>query len=421
MPAKHLFILVSLLTAFTSALAADPRSYDSPYGRDDEVVYRSFSYINHSYKWVIYATFPGIKRENLREAADLNGKQEDYFDSDRSSHDDEHFHWVTDGHVMLWRGNKVINPPGVAAVDFASFRAYDRFAIDKYNIYFDGKRVAHNNGVDLATLKMNQGRNSTTLTDKKNLYLKGIPLGSASDVTLLGEKSWDQRPEFESNKRNNSSDIIIRFANKIYLNGDPLNADADSFQIIRWYPDSLLIYRDKHGLKRHSFGRIVGHLAEPECGIFTLNEDNVQWRKSRSDDCQKDILPNVDPEQFHLLTDRVAQYQDNLYVAKISFFGEEELEVIKLDTPDLQISHSLSAGEKHGYFIRLSKPGSVLVFDTIGKLHIDNDLAWDDRYVYTWSADQLHRHSCGCPAQAYYKETEQRQVLILPDKCIAEN
>ncbi|TLI96879.1 DKNYY domain-containing protein [Escherichia sp. E4385] len=420
MSGKHIFVLASLLWGISTAQAAAPRSYDQSYGKRDEVVYRSFSWINHSYEWVVYATLSGINKENLREAADLNGKQEEYFDSDRSDIDDEHFHWVTDGHVMLWRGNRVINPPGTPVIDIASFRAYDRFAVDKNSIYFDGKRVASNNGVDLATLKMNSGRNSTTLTDKNTLYLKGIPQGSASGMTLLGEKSWDRSPEFDRHyKRDNSSDILIRFANKIYLNGDPINADADSFQLIRWYPDSLLIYRDKRGMKRLSFGRGAGRLPKVDCATFMLNEDNVQWSNTynRSNDCVKETLPGVDPEQFHLLTERIAQYQDRLYVVKMSFFGEEDLEIIKLDTPDLQIDSRLSAGEKHGYFIHLYKPGSVQVFETFGKMHVDKKLGWDDRYVYTWDGDQLYRHASDCPAQAYYKETERERKLVLPDKC----
>lgn len=418
MSGKHSLILASLLMVISSAHAG-LWTYTSNYDKEDVLLYEGYL---QSGERGVFATFPDIKRSNLREAADLNGKQAEYFNNDRSDIDDEHFHWVTDGHVMLWRGNRVINPPGTPALDIASFRAYDRFAVDKYSIYFDGKRVASNSGVNLATLKMNSGRNSTTLTDKNTLYLKGIPQGFASDMKLLGEKSWDERPEFEMYyKSDNSSDILIRFANKIYLNGDPINADADSFQLIRWYPDSLLIYRDKRGMKRLSFGRGhgAGGATEVGCATFMLSRDNVQWSPTynRRNDCVKETLPGVDPEKFHLLTERIAQYQDRLYVVKMSFFGEEELEIIKLDTPDLQIDSQLSAGEKHGYFIHLYKPGSVQVFDTVGKMHIDKGLGWDDRYVYTWYGDQLYRHASDCPAQAYYKKTEQERKLVLPDKC----
>lgn len=190
-------------------------------------------YPDNSSRSQILFHYTDIKQTSLHEAADLNGKQERYFDRDRADESDEHFHWVTNDHVLLWRGRKVVNPANTPPVDIATFRAYDRFGVDKDSIYFDGKRTASNtdgNRVDLSTLKMNAGRNSTTLIDSNNLYLNGVPQGpgSAHTMTLIGEKSWDLRGILDAEIHDNASDIIIRFADKIYLNGIALRADADA-------------------------------------------------------------------------------------------------------------------------------------------------------------------------------------------------
>ncbi len=46
--------------------------------------------------------------------------------------------------------------------------------------------------------------------------------------------------------------------NNIYLNGVHLTANADSFEIIRWIPHSLLVFRDNNGLHRYPFGQLSG-------------------------------------------------------------------------------------------------------------------------------------------------------------------
>ena len=368
------------------------------------------------------ARFDDINRNDLRQAADLNGKQEEYFYSDRSTEDDEFFYWVTDGHTMLWRGQRVINPPTTPTIDIASFRAYDRFAVDKYSIYFDGKRVASNLGsqhIDLATIRMNAGRNSTTLTDNNTLYLKGLPQGSGSarSVVWLGEKSWDTCGQLAANLENKPSDVLIRFANHIYLNGEPLNADANSFQVVRWIPNSLLTYRDKNGTTRHIFGGRKGKTVDCEAA-FIVGETDVRWKKTHGDDEQTEELPGVDPEHFRLLTDNVAQYRDRLFVDKLSFFGEKQLEIVTLDAPALGINSRLSAGKSHGYFIR--QVGDVQVFATAGTLHIRNDEPdYDDRYVYTWNRSQLYRHTSGCPRESRFDtDAEGDSTLTLVDQCL---
>jgi len=414
---KRMLIITTLFLWVPQTLAGNSWGYSS--SLEKGTVYEG--YVN-SLPEQIFSRFPDIKQKDIREVADLSGAVDKYFDRDRSGDESEHFHWVTDGRYVLWRGQQVINSATTPAIDIASFRAYDRFAVDKYSIYFDGKRVASNSGhyqIDLATLKMNAGRNSTTLVDKKNLYLKGVPKGSAHDLTFLGEKSWSQRGIVEFDSQRLSSDVLIRFANKIYLNGEPLNADADSFQLVRWIPDSLLIYRDKNGITRYPFGRRAGKSETKDCNaFFTVGEDKVLWRKNRGDNCLMEPLPEIDPEQFHLLTANIAQYQDRLYVAKLSFFGEEQLEVITLDTPDLVIKSRLSAGKSHGYF--LHEGGNVQIFETAGKLHVrDSEPDYDNRYVYTYNIYQLYRKASPCPAQSYFKADPRSDTpeLILVDKC----
>ncbi len=54
------------------------------------------------------------------------------------------------------------------------------------------------------------------------------------------------------------------------MNGDAINADPDTFHIVRWIAGSLLIYRDKDGEKRYAFGK--------NCrSTFDLQRDKVTW------------------------------------------------------------------------------------------------------------------------------------------------
>ncbi|EHX5645393.1 DKNYY family protein, partial [Shigella flexneri] len=112
--------------------------------------------------------------------------------------------------------------------------------------------------VELATLKAIEG-NSTTLVDSKNLYLSGRRQGSSSDVTVLEKRWWGINPRLMSVNRNSySNDLLIRSGQNIYLNGVHLTANADSFEIIRWIPHSLLVFRDNKGLHRYPFGQLSG-------------------------------------------------------------------------------------------------------------------------------------------------------------------
>lgn len=186
----------------------------------------------------IIAQFPEMNRADLRLVKNISGET-GYIPSDEISIENEEYHWVTDGRVILWRGKIVSNPPGTPTVDIASFQAMGRFAVDKYSLYFDGQRTESNSGasrVDLATLKSIEG-NTTTLVDSKNLYLSGRRQGSSSDVTVLEKRWWGINPRLMGvNREMYSNDLLIRSGQNIYLNGVRLAANADSFEIIRWIP-----------------------------------------------------------------------------------------------------------------------------------------------------------------------------------------
>lgn len=54
----------------------------------------------------IIAQFPEMNRADLRLVKNISGKT-GYIPSDEISIENEEYHWVTDGHVILWRGKIV--------------------------------------------------------------------------------------------------------------------------------------------------------------------------------------------------------------------------------------------------------------------------------------------------------------------------
>ncbi|AXO82628.1 TPA: DKNYY family protein [Escherichia coli] len=376
----------------------------------------------------IIAQFPEMNRADLRLVKNISGERElveGYIPTDEISIKNEEYHWVTDGHVILWRGKIVSNPPGTPTVDIASFQAMGRFAVDKYSLYFDGQRTESNSGasrVDLATLKAIEG-NSTTLVDSKNLYLSGRRQGSSSNVTVLEKRWWGINPRLMSVNRNlYSNDLLIRSGQNIYLNGVHLTANADSFEIIRWIPHSLLVFRDNKGMHRYPFGQLSGKAIPVDDDVsFEVGESRVRWRKQLTPDRQwsKWIdLPGIEPEQFHLITGNIAQYKDRLYVTKLSTFGEDQLEIIPLDTPDLVIDRSFNSGKQHAYFIRQLRSKSVQIIPVNGPLTKNDRFAYDDRNVYTWTDTEVRITPSPCPAKTRVREENVRELhnrdIIIP-------
>ncbi|EHR8838601.1 hypothetical protein KUS10_004316, partial [Escherichia coli] len=115
-----------------------------------------------------------------------------------------------------------------------------------------------------------------------------------------------------------------------------------------------------------------------------------QWEK----------LPNIDPKAFHPITDRVAQYKNHLYIAKLSPFGEDTLETLTLNSSAPFLKQRINAGKDHGYFMRSSRlRDDIQIFAIDGPLKTTERFAYDNRYVYTWIGSQLYRTASPCPAR----------------------
>ena len=219
-----------------------------------------------------------------------------------------------------------------------------------------------------------------------------------------------------------SNDLLIRSGQNIYLNAVHLTANADSFEIIRWIPHSLLVFRDNKGLHRYPFGQLSGKAIPVDDDVsFEVGESRVRWRKQLTPDRQwsKWIdLPGIEPEQFHLITGNIAQYKDRLYVTKLSTFGEDQLEIIPLDTPDLVIDHSFNSGKQHAYFIRQLRSKSVQIIPVNGPLTKNDRFAYDDRNVYTWTDTEVRITPSPCPAKTRVREENVRELhnrdIIIP-------
>ncbi|EFP6033208.1 hypothetical protein HLL21_004181 [Shigella flexneri] len=222
-----------------------------------------------------------------------------------------HYSWHSDGRNILYAGEVVQNPPGTPPVDVASFKAWGDFAADKHSLYFEGKRTDDNGG------------------------------GNSLDIKTLHQVEF--RPPW---------DTLARTRTKILLNGEQLDADPDTFSVVRWMPGSLLTWRDKNGLQRKVLDK--ENLAWDEdltkhCLDFSLLEKKVFWRKGPA--CKQEELPGLDPEQFQPISDAVAQHQDSLYTIIETESGDRKLEIVKLDDPNLIINKRFNAGKRHGYLL----------------------------------------------------------------------
>ncbi|WP_145960334.1 hypothetical protein [Leminorella richardii] len=373
-------------------------------------------------------------------SVDLSMLQEKWLRQDRddfSNEDDECYGYITNGSHIIRAGKIVRNSFDAPIVDVASFRAFGRFAADKDSLYFDGVRTDDNTGekrVNMAALKA-VANNTTMLTDGHSLYVKGRWQGSASRFTALAQKPWRKSGSLDDSvwkwkskcpqSPQGAFDVIARTDSGLLINGEPIDADPDSFKIVRWMPNALLVYRDKNGIRRYVFGK--GKMNETlveqqpiDCSrAFELRADKVTWQKQRATkrggDCVVETLSGVDPELFRLVTERVAQYQDRLYVATETKFGEKQLEVITLDKPDLVINKHLNAGNRYGYLVRdfygLDKRKMVFVFATSGPMVVltnnsypNGVFAHDERYVYIFDDyGQLHRHETANPESVWIR------------------
>ena len=351
-----------------------------------------------------------------------------------------YYSYHSDGRHILWAGQIVRNPPGLPQVDIATFKVFGRFAADKHSLYFDGKRTENNHGVDMATLtavefndpwlSYDEPEFTTILKDQYHLYLRGHQADNPESFTVLAQKPWYQSGKFTPINPCVAGpvgpwDTLARTSTQIIINGNALDADPTSFTVVRWIPATLLIYRDKNGTRRVSLEdnnaeQPTTIMDSKDCwATFNMLEDKVTWRKEwEGDDCQIETIPGLDPEQFHPINGHVAQYQDRLYAVKKTQFGDNYLDVITLDDPNLIIERRFNAGKHHGYLV--TSEGSIEVFESAGPLVLlDNEIpgereshtmddqyrpnwfAHDDRYVYVFTGVQLYRYASTWPQYAH--------------------
>ncbi|EMX3689490.1 TPA_asm: hypothetical protein GB052_20440 [Salmonella enterica subsp. enterica serovar Schwarzengrund] len=344
-----------------------------------------------------------------------------------------HFSYYSDGRVILYGGKIMRNPPGTPSVDVASFRAFGKIGVDKNSLYYEGKRTDDNGGenrVNLQSLRKVEFSSQwkpdlmgLTLRDDRFLYVEGHRLSDPDSFTVLAQKPWDQRGKFSATFNPCVAvpfgpwDTLARTRTKIMLNGELLDADPDIFSVVRWMPGSLLTWRDKNGLHRYVLNQ--NNLdwdmqIEKHCDAFNLQEKRVLWRKGPG--CKFAEIPGLDPEQFHPLSNAVAQYQDRLYVIRKTEFGENQLDVVTLDNPNLVIDKRFNAGRHHGYLLTKTRSDfkeedGLQVFESAGPLilmdyhvpgeteahlgdspHYKKWYARDDRYVYAFDGAQLWRY-----------------------------
>lgn len=157
-------------------------------------------------------------------------------------------------------------------------------------------------------------------------------------------------------------------------------------------------------------------------GTFDIGKTAVRWRKSLSPDGEWgrwQTIPNVDPSQFHLVNDRIAQYKNRLYIARLSPFGEDQLETLELDSATPFLNRKINAGKEHSYFMRDSQQGQGIQMLSInGPLKVTERFAYDNRYVYTWIGSQLYRTASPCPDKTHtlnrnVRYTNNKDIIII--------
>ena len=306
-----------------------------------------------------------------------------------------HYSWHSDGRYILYAGEVVQNPPDKPPVDVASFKAWGDFAADKHSLYFEGKRTDNNGGgnrLDIKTLHQVEFRPpwdpdllGLILRDANFLYINGHRLADPDSFRVLAQKSWDQRGKFSTAFNPCVAmpfgpwDTLARTRTKILINGEQLDADPDTFSVVRWMPGSLLTWRDKNGLQRK-----------------VLDKENLAW--------DEDLT------------------KDSLYTIIETESGDRKLEIVKLDDPNLIINKRFNAGKRHGYLLTRAEGwpyhSGLHVFESDGPLilldnrspdereaHLNDHpflrrwYARDNRYIYSFDGAQLWRYRTADPKQ----------------------
>ena len=140
------------------------------------------------------------------------------------------------------------------------------------------------------------------LRDKHYLYANGQRLDDPDTFTVLAQNHGISAvnslqhsiPAFLPHLA--PGILPARTRPKILINSEQLDADPNTFSVVRWMPGSLLTWRDKNGLQRKVLDK--ENLAWDEdltkhCLDFSLLEKKVFWRKGPA--CKQEELPGLDP------------------------------------------------------------------------------------------------------------------------------
>lgn len=167
------------------------------------------------------------------------------------------------------------------------------------------------------------------LRDKNSLWHKGHWLGSADGFQIVRHDSALQ--------------FVVMTNSQVIVNGKPLPADRQTFQIKRWMPGERLVYRDKNGERDYELED-----TSYRCVPFNIGLNNVSWLKHEAtpagSECIYETLAGVDPEYFYLFVRNTGLYKNQIYKVTTNALGEGEL--VNLKPEDL--SDSLEAGGSWG-------------------------------------------------------------------------
>ncbi|MBK5143596.1 DKNYY domain-containing protein [Budviciaceae bacterium BWR-B9] len=331
-----------------------------------------------------------LKNVNLKafhRVHSLSKNNKNWIDGVRFFGDPNYF---TDNVRVFFDGEILTNSPEEPAVDAKSFtQPFDNlaFAVDKFSIYYQGKRSDNNTGishVDLATLKL---IDSYIMMDKNNLYHAGQYIGVSKGFQVLKSKAYG-----DGASCHHGDNIISRNMNKVFVDGIPISADADTFKIERWMPNILLDYSDKNGLHSYYYNNTeqeVKNLLAQDVEYLTqgfyLSRSKVYYTQSqnrKTREWQLTEIPDANPEFFKVINQRVATDENHLYILKGEFDSQSQLslQTMTLNSPPEQTSMPYHIEPSNIYFIN---QGGVQKFTLDGEfISLSDYFGHDDRHIY---------------------------------------
>lgn len=365
--------------------------------------YVTYRYMLHQGQFV-YAQIgqPGSTQEKIEVQFVVNNANQAKFRSVAISpnktnawDDGNHFHqaanYFTDSERVYWNGVVLNNPTDAPKVDAASFVQpfwAVAFAADKNSLYFNGVRTDDNTGewpLDVAALKQ---LDEYVMSDGHHLYHDGKKIGAANGYQVIKTQNYGGDAVCWAGHY-----VIARNASQVFVDGNPIDAHPDSFRIKRWMPKLLLDYVDQTGAHTYRYGlseaQFNERLRREEKASFS--PDFVAAREKvlypvdynpQAELWNSMALPNVDPEKFVEINQRVGTDGLSLYELQGDLDKEKplRLKVTALDEPNLKMSEPLTVGRSHVYFIN---DEGVRTYAYVGRwVPINESFAHDDQYIY---------------------------------------